>query len=204
MAARIICFASAKGGSGKTVVCASIGTFLAGLGMKVLLIDMDAATNGLSLLYLEKLTGSRKQLSLEGGQLERGLSAVLPKGMFEMGRDKQPSPFKIEEGLDLIPAAYVMRQTEDTAVDTFTQMTSDAINFFLKAYDYILLDAQSGSDRFAQVAIGLSHDIVVVSEFDPISVEGIDRLKHLFQDLLPYNRTWILFNKILPEFLRSL
>jgi uncharacterized protein YbjQ (UPF0145 family) len=89
-------------------------------------------------------------------------------------------------------------------LDLFRRMATDTLNFFQKTYDYILLDAQSGSDRFAQVAISLSHEIVIVSEFDPISLEGIDRLRYLFRDSLPYNRTWILFNKVLPEFSKPL
>ena len=54
MSARVICFASAKGGSGKTVITATIGSFLAALGKRVLLIDTDAATNGLTLLISRK------------------------------------------------------------------------------------------------------------------------------------------------------
>ena len=52
MSANVICFASAKGGAGKTVVTATVGTFLAALGKRVLIIDTDAATNGLTLFYI--------------------------------------------------------------------------------------------------------------------------------------------------------
>ena len=63
MTAKVICFASAKGGSGKTVISASLAKFLAAVGKKVLLVDMDAATNGLSLLYLDELVNARKRLA---------------------------------------------------------------------------------------------------------------------------------------------
>jgi cellulose biosynthesis protein BcsQ len=51
--ARIICLASAKGGSGKTVIASAFAQVLSGLNKKVLLIDTDGATNGLTLVNLQ-------------------------------------------------------------------------------------------------------------------------------------------------------
>ncbi|MBF0611027.1 MAG: ParA family protein [Magnetococcales bacterium] len=58
MTAQVICFASAKGGAGKTILTASFGSFLADLKKKVLLIDCDWSTHGLTLLYLEPVKKS--------------------------------------------------------------------------------------------------------------------------------------------------
>ena len=43
--AKIISFANHKGGVGKTTTTASVGSILASLGKKVLLVDMDAQSN---------------------------------------------------------------------------------------------------------------------------------------------------------------
>lgn len=43
--ATIISFANHKGGVGKTTTTASVGSILASLGKKVLLVDMDAQSN---------------------------------------------------------------------------------------------------------------------------------------------------------------
>jgi len=65
MPAKIFCLASPKGGSGKTIITATLGAFLAGIGKKVLIIDADAATNGLTLFYLEEVTNQNKLATSE-------------------------------------------------------------------------------------------------------------------------------------------
>ncbi len=53
--AKVICMSSAKGGSGKTVLCATFATALTSLGKRVLIVDSDASTNGLTLMYLKEV-----------------------------------------------------------------------------------------------------------------------------------------------------
>jgi cellulose biosynthesis protein BcsQ len=186
---RVVCFASAKGGSGKTVTAASLATFLAFIGKKVVIIDVDAATNGLTLLYLKELNGSR----------ELGTPRL---GMFEAGSG-MPTQFKLDERLDVIPATYFLKQTGTAPVDAVKSTLTKTVNALRESYDFIILDAQAGSDAYAEVAIEAADETVLVSEYDPISVEGIERLRHLFSEHLTYSKTWILYNKILPEFSKS-
>jgi hypothetical protein len=72
-------------------------------------------------------------------------------------------------------------------------------------YDFIFIDAQAGVEDMARIAMsrGVSDEVVVVSEYDPMSAAGVERLKAVFRDDLTYDRTWILLNKILPEFAKS-
>jgi hypothetical protein len=74
-----------------------------------------------------------------------------------------------------------------------------------KNYDFVFLDAQAGADSIAGVAMSqrFSHQVVIVSEYDPLSAMGVERLKGLFREDLTYVRTWILLNKMLPDFVRS-
>jgi len=285
MRSKVICFASAKGGSGKTIISAALAKFLAGLGKKVLIVDTDAATNGLSLFYLEELVNARKHLGEEGVYLfswdnvpgddnerllrslrddldigwvenaeisksygdktilisndnnsakimidenkekatlkisdgrihdlkvkiENGKLNLYDKtfacGIFETQGGKLATPFKIDESTDMIPTTYVIKQTEGVSQDEFKRSISEALSAFQDKYDYIILDAQAGSDIYAKIAIENADKIVVVSEYDPISAEGVDRLRHLFPEALSYDKTWILFNKVLPEFSKSL
>jgi cellulose biosynthesis protein BcsQ len=60
-------------------------------------------------------------------------------------------------------------------------------------YDIIILDAQAGTDNFARVATTLADQSVIVSEYDPISVQGIERLKVQFGSVLNPGNTWVLF-----------
>jgi len=195
MKTKVICFASSKGGTGKTVVSASLGLFLAGMGKKVLLVDMDAATNGLSLLYLEELVNAKKLLAKKN---------VFARGIFEISEDELPTPFSIEKSVDFVPAMYTMKQAEGIPEERFRTMIAETLAAFHGKYDYVLIDAQAGSDIYSQIAIEMADEIVIVSEYDPVSVEGVERLKRLFPEALTPDRTWILFNKILPEIVKPL
>ena len=192
--ASVLCFASAKGGSGKTVISASLALFLGELGKRVLLIDTDAATNGMTLFYLTKVVeakrgSSKNPYAKAGGIFDTG------GGFLTVG---------VARNVDLIPASFVMGQTEDTSIEDFRTRLAAAINSYAETYDYIICDAQAGADRFAFIAVERADVVVVVSEYDPVSAEGVDRLRRVFGNLLEFGKTWILFNKVLPEFATEL
>jgi cellulose biosynthesis protein BcsQ len=189
--------ASAKGGSGKTVLTATFAAFLHSLGKRVLMIDTDAATNGLTLLYL-------KEVMLQG---EFALAAGrTPRGVYEdLSEIASPEIVTVPTGAHLIPATYAFVNPEYVSVERFTSSLRSTIERVLKSYDYIFLDAQAGADLFAQVAMSRlsSHEVVIVSEYDPLSAAGVERLKGLLREELTYVRTWVLLNKMLPDFVQS-
>ncbi len=193
MMARVFCMASAKGGSGKTVLAATFGTFLASMDKRVLLVDTDAATNGLSLFYLRNVV-RRIEANPE-----------LPTGLFEWSPGDSLDVVEIAPGLDLLPATYRFQNTESIPLADYRASLRSCVGTLRDGYDYIFLDAQAGSDEFAQVAIDtdVSDRVIIVSEYDPISAAGVERLKALFAEELEYRRTWILLNKMLPEFVKS-
>jgi cellulose biosynthesis protein BcsQ len=193
----VISFASAKGGAGKTVITATIGTFLKAIGKRVLLIDTDAATNGLTLLYIREVMSKQEQLSHEGRPTY---------GLFEdadLGSDA--TEFQLPSGIDLIPATYHFVNTEEYPAERFEKRLLLTLKPRRDQYDYILVDAQAGADFYASVAMrrNVSDLVVLVAEYDPMSAAGLERLKGLFRDDLTYARTWILLNKILPEFAKN-
>lgn len=49
----------------------------------------------------------------------------------------------------------------------------------------------------------ISDEVVIVTEYDPLSAAGVERLKAMMGDDLSFTRTWILLNKMLPEFVKS-
>ena len=190
MMANTTCFISAKGGSGKTVTSSAMGTFLSSLGFRILLVDTDAATNGMTLLYLEQLLGLRRRAS--------GSDAT-QIGLFEASEGVIPTAIQINQKLDLIPASFSMRDTENTDHSQFMNALKSVVQQ-RESYDFILLDAQAGSDYFAKVAADSAEQCVIVSEYDPVSAQGIERLKVLFANVMTPSSTWTLFNKVLPEF----
>ncbi|MBR7831857.1 ParA family protein [Actinospica durhamensis] len=194
MSAKVYCMASAKGGSGKTILVAAFGTFLASMGKRVLMIDTDAATNGLTLLYLNQIVEARDDAS----------AVEPPRGLFEYDRFGFFTT-EISSRLDVLPATYGFQNTEDVPLEAYRAALYAAVREYRETYDYIFLDAQAGSDEYAAVAISesVSDRVVIVSEYDPMSAAGVERLKALFREDMQYHRTWVLLNKMLPEFVKS-
>jgi MinD-like ATPase involved in chromosome partitioning or flagellar assembly len=153
------------------------------------LIDLDAATNGLTLFYLDKLIKFKKS------NHDTKIS-----GIFEVKENYEITSFEISKNIKMIPSAYVMQDNKITIPDNFENIITNLINNISADFDYIILDTQAGAEETNKIAFKHSDLVVIVSEFDPMSSEGIDRLKRLYSKELTYEKTLILFNKILPEF----
>lgn len=197
MTARTYCMASAKGGSGKTILTATFGAFLAKLGKKVLLIDTDAGTNGLTLLFFKEV-----MLQSEIAYSKKGK----PFGIFDSdGMKRMPEIVTLNNGVDLIPASYNFINTGDVPPGIFKMSLSITLSHLKVKYDYIFIDAQSGSDEVACYSMSkeVSDEVIIVSEYDPMSAAGVERLKGLLREDLTYVRTWVLLNKMLPDFVQS-
>lgn len=199
MKSRVYCLASAKGGSGKTVLCASFASFLAELGKKVLLIDMDAATHGMTLLYLNEVNAHKEEISAQE-------VSEHPRGLFDarelsINRDV----VQLQQGVCLLPATFSFSMTSSLAESEVEASLKMVLSEARQTYDYVFIDAQAGSDPYSQIAMhrDISQEVVIVSEYDPLSSAGVERLKAVLRDDLIYARTWVLLNKMLPDFVNS-
>jgi MinD-like ATPase involved in chromosome partitioning or flagellar assembly len=197
MSAKVFCMASAKGGSGKTSLCATFATFLAQLGRKVLLVDSDFATSGLTLLYLKEVKVQSELIRSKARPAAGLADAIRLKAA--------PSIVALSEGLDLLPATFDLQQGLTSPDESTAAMFHELLAPLRETYDFILIDAQAGADDMGQISMSrrVSDEVVIVSEYDPMSAAGVERLKAILRDDLTYERTWVLLNKILPEFARS-
>lgn len=193
MSAKVYCFASAKGGSGKTIITANIASFLTSLEKKCLIIDCDAATHGMTLLYLVEVSANHS--ADHAGLFD------IPSGD-NLSNTLGPSIVTVENGVDLLPATYNFKHGFDPEEKFEESALMQIIDTLKEKYDFILLDAQAGSDKYSRLAMSrkVSNEVVIVSEYDPLSAAGIERLKQVIGDDLDYTRTWVLLNKMLPEF----
>jgi cellulose biosynthesis protein BcsQ len=158
------------------------------------LIDTDAATNGLTLFYLGQVNEAKRKIA---GAPQAKLSGTFDvRGGFDV--------VSVENNVDLLPASYVMSRTEEVAIEDFRDRLAAAKVSVAKDYDYVICDAQAGSDLFALVAIEASDAVVIVSEYDPVSAEGVERLRRMFGNIPAIANSWVLFNKVLPDFATEL
>jgi cellulose biosynthesis protein BcsQ len=191
LSAETICIASPKGGSGKTLITSTLATVLAALNKHVVMIDADAATTGLSLFFLKDVVEARKH-------------DIARYGLFEINPSVAgPHPTSIGPRVSIIPASYRRINTETFERTAFDSALRRAVEAAWNHADYILIDAQAGADFFAAISMEQANQIVVVSEYDPVSLAGVDRLRNLFPETLTRERHWILLNKLLPEFASS-
>ncbi len=191
---QIFCMASVKGGSGKTVLAATFATILTAIGKRVLIVDTDAATNGLTLLYMNEVIDHREAFGAE--------HVAIPAGTYELAKeDQEPELVPLLDGLSLLPATYSFFDSETANVGSYIDSLRIATQRWREDFDFVFLDAQAGSDGFAHGAIrrDISDQVILVSEYDPLSAAGVERLKALFPDELSYERNWILLNKMLPD-----
>jgi len=203
MPAKTFCLASPKGGSGKTIITATLGAFLAGLGKKVLIIDADAATNGLTLFYLKDVT-VQNDLAYKNKQIPLGLFELTYQRDLDLNIKKIiPEKINLPNEVHFIPATY--KQPLDIgklSKEEFIKILHTILTTEKDKYDYIFIDTQAGYGSYAKVCMNkyISDEVIIVSEWDPISNTGILRLNALLKEDLNPDRTWILYNKLLPDF----
>ena len=200
-AGKTICLVSPKGGSGKTITSTALAKVFAFFGVKTLLVDGDAATNGLTLLNINKIRKFKK------------VGTDKHFGIFDAAANSNQIdvtilPFEDEENeedeIALIPATYTMLHTEHVEVKEYRKAL-DAVNEkYRNQFHAIIIDAQAGSDKFTRESVDVSDIVIIVSEYDPVSTDGVDRLKVHFHDVFAKKEVWTLYNKVLADFVPSL
>jgi len=196
MNSKVICLASAKGGSGKTSICANLASLLNNLGKKCLIIDCDAATHGMTLMYLVEV--SNNITSGNKGLFDFQISDLTKENL-------NKNIISVENGVDFLPATYKFVSGFDPEDNFEESALRNILKLVKDQYDVVFLDAQAGSDKYSCLAMNkeISDEVVIVTEYDPLSSAGVERLKEVIGDDLSYSRTWILLNKMLPEFIEN-
>ena len=142
----------------------------------------------MTLLFLRNL------LEIKGRE-----SSLKGLGLLESEDNSTVTIVPISNNLYLVPASFKLRNTEKFPIEIFKANLAKIINDS-ELFDVVLIDAQAGVDEYAQISAELSDVHIIVSEYDPVSAQGIDRLKILFAEEMQPDNTFILFNKVLPEF----
>lgn len=134
---KTIALVSPKGGSGKTITSVGLSKVFSYFGVKTLLIDGDAATNGLTLFNVEKI----RELKKAGTDTHVGL-------FDDAGNSDQPDLNLIEsdDGNAFLPATYSMIQTENVEVEVYRKTLDVITKKYRDYYPAIIIDAQAGAD----------------------------------------------------------
>jgi len=181
MKSRVVVITSGKGGVGKTTTTANLGTALAMLGNRVVMVDTD-----IGLRNLDVVMGLENRIVFDIVDVANG-SCKLKQALI---KDKR------FEGLYLLPAA----QTKDKTSVSPHQM-KNLCSELKKDFDMILVDCPAGIEQGFRNAIAGADEAIVIATPEVSSVRDADRIVGLLEAACMKN-TRLIINRIRPRMVK--
>lgn len=178
----VIVITSGKGGVGKTTTTANIGTGLASMGKKVVLVDTD-----IGLRNLDVVLGLENRIVYDIVDVTSG-NCKLRQALI---KDKR------FEGLYLLPAA----QTKDkTAVnqEQMKQLCAD----LKEEFDFVIIDCPAGIEQGFKNAIAGAERAIVVTTPEVSAVRDADRIIGLLE-AAELREPELIVNRLRPQMVKK-
>lgn len=177
----VIVVTSGKGGVGKTTATANIGTGLAVMGHKVVLVDAD-----IGLRNLDVVLGLENRIVYDIVDVTSG-NCRLRQALI---KDKRL------EKLHLLPAA----QTKDKTAVSPAQMR-DLCHDLQKEFEYVIIDCPAGIEQGFRNAIAGAEKAIVVTTPEVSAVRDADRIIGLLE-AAELRDPKLIINRIRPKMVR--
>ncbi|HHX42495.1 MAG TPA: septum site-determining protein MinD [Chloroflexi bacterium] len=178
---RVITVTSGKGGVGKTTTTANLGTALARLGQRVVIIDTD-----IGLRNLDVVMGLQNRIVYDVVDLVEGRCRLRQA----LIRDRTL------ENLYLLPAAQSRDKTAVSPADmmrVIQQLHGDC--------DIVLIDSPAGIESGFRNAVAPAEAFILVTTPDVSSVQDVDRVLGILE-AEGRGETRLVINRIRPELVR--
>ena len=177
----VIVVTSGKGGVGKTTTSANVGTGLAAMGKRVVLIDTDIGLRNLDVV-----------MGLENRIVYNLVDVVENKCRIKQALIKD----KRHPSLYLMPSA----QTKDKTAVTPEQMVR-MINQLREQFDYIILDCPAGIEQGFKNAIAGADRALVVTTPEVSAIRDADRIIGLLE-ADEMKKIDLIINRIRPDMVK--
>ena len=160
--ARIISVANQKGGVGKTTTTVNLGSSLAFMGKKILLVDIDAQGNATSGMGIRK------------PDVTHDIYDVLVNEV----PIKEAIASSSRENLDIVPATLQLAgaEIELTSMMARESRLKMALNEIRDQYDYILIDCPPSLGHLTINAFTASDSILIPVQCEYYALEGLSQL----------------------------
>lgn len=159
---KIIAFANQKGGVGKTTTCINLSAYLAAMGKKVLIVDMDPQGNATSGVGIDKSSNLKSIYNVISG--ENIAEEVVKRTKIE--------------GLDIIPSELNLAGAEIELVqmDSRENIVKNILNRLRNSYDYITIDCPPSLGLLTINALTACDSIVIPIQCEFFPLEGLSQL----------------------------
>ena len=159
---KIIAFANQKGGVGKTTTCVNMSAYLAYMGKKVLLLDMDPQGNASSGIGIDKTEDIYTLYDIIDQSV--GINDIVLK-------TKIPR-------LDIIPATVDLAGAEIDLVrrSEREKVLKKAIDTLVDSYDYICIDCPPSLGLLTINALTACNSVIIPIQCEFYALEGLAQL----------------------------
>ncbi|MCB1326341.1 MAG: ParA family protein [Spirochaetales bacterium] len=164
---KIIALANQKGGVGKTTTAVNLGGYLSGLGIKVLLIDIDPQGNASSGLGIDVHDLDKTIYEVLLGEISLS-EAILPtayQNLWVLPANVQLSGVEVDM-LQLDQREYILREAMVQVRDT---------------YDLILIDCPPNLGILTLNALCAANRVLITLQTEYYALEGLTQLMKVIQ-----------------------
>ena len=162
---RIIAIANQKGGVGKTTTAINLSAYLAEMGKKVLVIDLDPQGNTTSGFGLDKeeIENTVYELMLDECSIGESISEV----------DNIPNMKIIPSDVNLAGA-----EIELLGINDKEYILKNAVDYVRDDYDFVIIDCPPSLNMLTVNAMTTADSILVPIQCEYYALEGIAQLIH--------------------------
>ena len=174
---KIIAFSNQKGGVGKTTTCVNMSAYLASMGYKVLVVDLDPQGNATSGLGFAKneIKSSVYNVLIDEIPIEQ---AVIKTAV---------------DNLDILPSSIDLAgaEVELVYVKSREHVLKKALEKAISSYDFITIDCPPSLGLLTINALAASNTVIIPIQSEYYALEGLSQLmntiklvvKHLNESL---------------------
>lgn len=163
MKTEIISIVNQKGGTGKTTTTINLGSALARLGKKVLLIDLDPQGN---LSYSLGVTETKYSMAhvFEG---TKSINEVIVK----------------KDGLSIVPGTGELVDIEISLVnqDNRESFLKERISDLETSYDYILIDSPPSLSLLTLNSLNAANEVLIPLQLEVLTMQGLSQILETVQ-----------------------
>lgn len=169
---KIIAFANQKGGVGKTTTCVNVAAYMAMMGKKILIVDLDPQGNATSGVGIKKSKDLKTIYDLIDG---------------ESSFDEAIQP-TIVENLFIIPSTVDLAgaEVELIQIPQREKVVKKLLDEIKDSYDFILIDCPPSLGLITVNALTASDSVIIPMQCEFYAMEGITQLMNTIR-LIKYH-----------------